>query len=331
MNTASADTEKLSVRDVIKNTIHQEMARDERVFLQGVDVASRGGTFELLKGLSDEFGEERVRNTPISEAAIVGSGLGAAATGMRPVVEIMYSGFLGIPMDQLLNQLAKMRYMFGGNLTIPLTIRTQNTSGYRAAAQHSQSLHQIISAIPGIKVVCVSTPHDAKGLLKAAIRHDDPVMVFEHAGIYNRSGEVPTEDYIIPIGEAAIERLGNDVTVVATQVQLWNALEAADQLEREESIDTEVVSPRTFDPLDTETIAASVKKTGRCAVVDETPLRCGTQSELAAEITEATFFDLDFPVQRIGVENVPIPFSPSLEDEVIPNVEDIKETVRMLA
>ncbi|MEF8842898.1 MAG: alpha-ketoacid dehydrogenase subunit beta [Haloarculaceae archaeon] len=329
MSQQTADTEEITVREAIRETLHEEMGADERVFVQGIDVAGRGGTFGVLEGLTEEYGTERVRNTPISEVAIVGSGLGAAMTGMRPVVEVMYSGFLGVPMDQLLNQVAKLRYMTDGSVDIPLTIRTQNTSGFRAAAQHSQALHQVFMAIPGIKVVCVSTPKDAKGLLRSAIRHDDPVIVFEHAGVYNRSGEAPTGEHEIPIGEAAVEREGEDVTVVATQVQIWNALEAAEELAGE--VDVEVVSPRTFDPLDVDTIAASVRKTGRCVVADETPLRAGTQSELAAVLQEECFFDLDFPVQRVGVEDVPVPFSPTLEDEVVPGTEDLLAAVRRLA
>lgn len=330
MSRTTTETEELTVREVIGQTLAEEMDRDDRVFIQGIDVAGRGGAFNTLQGLEDRFGTERVRNTPISEVAIIGSGLGAAATGMRPVVEVMYSGFLGVPGDQLLNQVAKMRYMTGGKLDIPLTIRTQNTMGYEAAAQHSQALHNWIAAVPGIKVVCISTPADAKGLLKAAVRHDDPVMVFEHSGIYNRSGQVPTEEYVHRIGEAAVEREGEDVTVVATQVQLWNALDVAERLS-DEGVSVEVVSPRTISPLDVETIAASVRKTGRCVIVDDTALRFGTQSEVAALVTEEAFFDLDFPIQRIGVENVPIPFSPPLEEEVVPDTDDILEVVRTLA
>ena len=328
--TETEETEELTVREVLAKTLEEEMARDDRVFIQGIDVSGRGGTFNTLEGLDEEFGTDRVRNTPISEVAIVGSGLGAAATGMRPVVEVMYSGFLGVPGDQLLNQVAKMRYMFGGKLDLPLTIRTQNTMGYRAAAQHSQALHHWIGMIPGIKVVCASTPHDTRGLLRSAIRHDDPVMVFEHSGIYNRSGPVPVDaEDTIPIGEAAVAREGDDVTVVATQVQLWNALEAAEQL-GDEGVSVEVVSPRTISPLDVDTIAASVAETGRCVVVDDTPLSYGSQSHIAAEVTEAAFFDLDFPVQRVGVDDVPIPFSPPLEDAVVPSTDDVLETVRML-
>lgn len=324
------DTEELTIRESINRTLAEEMERDDSVFIQGIDVAGRGGTSSVLKGLDEEFGTDRVLNTPISEVAMVGSGLGAAATGMRPVVEVMYAGFLGVPGDQLLNQVSKMRYMFGGKLDIPLTIRTKNHMGARAAAQHSQALHHWLAGIPGIKVVCVSTPADAKGLLKAAVRSDDPVIVFEHGKLYNRSGDVPTEEYVYDIGEAAVERDGSDVTVVATQAQLWNALEAAERL-AEGNVSVEVVSPRTISPLDTETITESVRKTGRCLVVDETPLSYGAQSHIGMEISEAAFFDLDFPVQRLGVDNVPIPFSPSLEDEVVPNTEDIVDTVSMLA
>ncbi len=323
-----AESETKSVREVIGDTIAREMDRDERVFVQGEDIAVEGGAFGLLGDVAEQY-PDRVRNTPISEAAIVGSGLGAAMTGSRPIVEIMFSGFLGIPMDQLLNQVAKLRYMMDGNVTIPLTIRTQNASGRRIAAQHSQSLHQLLMAIPGLKVVSVSTPEDTKGLLTSAIRHDDPVVVFEHGGIYNREGEVPAGEYELPIGEAAVERAGEDVTVIATQVQLWNALEAAERL-AEDDISIEVVSPRTFDPLDVETLAASVRKTGRCVIVDETPLRGGTQSELAAQLAEETFFDLDFPIQRLGVENVPLPYSPPLEDEVLPDTGEIVASVRAL-
>ena len=329
MSATATGTEELTTREVINRTLAEEMERDDRVFIQGVDVAGRGGTSNILKGLDDRFGQERVRNTPISEAAMVGSGLGAAATGMRPVVEVMYCGFLGVAGDQLLNQVAKMRYMFGGKLDIPLVIRTKNVMGAQAAAQHSQALHHWLAAIPGIKVVCVSTPEDTKGLLTAAVRSDDPVVVFEHGGIYNRSEEVPTEEYVYPIGEAAVERTGEDVTVVATQQQLWNAFEAAGRL-AEEGVSVEVVSPRTISPLDTETIADSVRKTGRCVVVDETPLGYGTQSQFAATITEEAFFDLDFPVQRVGVADVPTPFSPPLENEVVPDIDDIAAAVREL-
>ena len=330
MSLASRETEEMAVRDVINQTLDEEMERDERVYIQGIDVHGRGGTSNILKGLDEKYGRERVRNTPISEVSIVGSALGAAATGMRPVVEIMYCGFLGVAGDQLLNQVAKMRYMFGGKLDLPLVIRTKNVMGANAAAQHSQALHHWLAAIPGLKVVCTSTPEDTKGLLTAAIRSNDPIMLFEHGSVYNETGQVPVEDYTFEIGEAAVEREGEDVTVVATQAQLWNALEAAEQL-GEEGISVEVANPRTISPLDTETIAASARKTGRCVVVDDTPLSYGTQSQIAADISEEAFFDLDFPVQRLGIPDVPTPFSPSLENEILIDTDDIVYAILTLA
>jgi pyruvate dehydrogenase E1 component beta subunit len=330
MSQTAAETEEKTVRQTINQTIREEMRDDDDIFIQGIDVYGRGGSFSVLKGIDEEFGRERVRNTPISEVAIVGGGLGAAAGGKRPVVEIMYGAFLGVAGDQLLNQVPKMRYMFGGEIDLPLTIRTKNVMGQNAAAQHSQALHHIIAAIPGFKVVCVSTPEDTKGLYKAAIRSDDPVLVFEHGSVYAKSGEVPTEEYVHELGEAAVERTGEDVTVVATQQQLWNAFDAAEQLS-DEGISVEVVSPRTLMPLDTDTIVESAKKTGRCVVVDETPLSYGTQSHIASVIAEEAFFDLDFPVQKLGVPDVPIPFSPPLEDEVMPTTDDIIESIRTLA
>jgi pyruvate dehydrogenase E1 component beta subunit len=329
--TEAAGTEEMAVRDVINQTLGEEMERDERVYIQGIDVAGRGGTSNILKGLDDRFGRERVRNTPISEEAMVGSGLGAAATGMRPVVEVMYCGFLGEAGDELLNQVAKMRYMFGGKLDLPLVIRTKNVMGANAAAQHSQSLHHWLAAIPGLKVVCISTPQDTKGLVTAAVRSDDPILLFEHGGVYNKSGPVPTdEDFTLPIGEAAVEREGEDVTVVATQQQLWNAFEAAERV-AEEGISVEIVNPRTISPLDAGTIVESVRKTRRCLVVDEGPLSYGAQSHISAKISEEAFFSLDYPVQRLGVPDVPTPFSPSLEDEILPDTDDIVETVRELS
>lgn len=330
MSQITTETTELTVRESINQALAEEMDRNERVYIQGIDVAGRGGTSSVLEGIDEEFGTDRVLNTPISEVAMVGSGLGASATGMRPVVEVMYAGFLGVAGDQLLNQVSKMRYMFGGKLDLPLTIRTKNHMGAQAAAQHSQALHHWLAAIPGLKVVCLSTPKDAKGLTKAAVRSNDPVIVFEHGNNYTRSGEVPTDDYVLDIGEAAVEHEGDDVTVVATQVQLWNALDAAEQL-ADEGISVEVVNPRTISPLDTDTIVESVRKTGRCLVVDETPLSYGTQSHIGMELSEAAFFDLDFPVQRLGVDDVPIPFSPPLEKEVLPNTDDIVDSVRELA
>lgn len=324
----TTETEEMSVTQALREAMHEEMARDEDVFLQGIDVADRGGSFSVSEGLLDKFGPERVRDTPISEAAIVGTGLGAAAAGLRPVVEIMYSDFMGIPFDQIMNNVGLMRYMFGGKLDLPLTIRSVDGGGFAAAAQHSKTLHSLAMQLPGIRVVCASTPYDAKGLLKASIRHDDPVFFFEHANIFNRKGEVPTEEYTLPLGEAAVVREGSDVTVVATQAMLYEAFDAADELAGD--VDVEIVSPRTLDPLDIDTIADSVGKTGRAVVVDEPTLMASTQSEIVAQINEAAFWKLDAPIKRLGVDNVPIPFSPPLEQEVIPDSDDIVAEIRTL-
>jgi pyruvate dehydrogenase E1 component beta subunit len=324
----TGETEEMSVTEALRQAMHEEMARDEDVFLQGIDVADRGGSFSVSEGLLDAFGPTRVRDTPISEAAIVGSGLGAAAAGLRPVVEIMYSDFMGIPFDQIMNNVGLMRYMFGGKLDLPLTIRTVDGGGFAAAAQHSKTLHSLAMHLPGIRVVCASTPYDAKGLLKASIRHDDPVFFFEHANVFNRKGQVPTGEYTLPLGEAAVVREGADVTVVATQAMLYESFEAAEELAGE--VDVEIVSPRTLDPLDIDTIAASVEKTGRAVVVDEPTLNASAQSEIVAQINEAAFWRLDAPIKRLGVDNVPIPFSPPLEQEVIPDSEDVVREIRSL-
>ena len=324
----TGETEEITVTEALQQAMHEEMGRDEDVFLQGIDVADRGGSFSVSEGLLDEFGPERVRDTPISEAAIVGTGLGAAAAGMRPIVEIMYSDFMGIAFDQIMNNVGLMRYMFGGKLDLPLTIRTVDGGGFSAAAQHSKTLHSLAMHLPGIRVVCVSTPYDAKGLLKSSIRHDDPVFFFEHANVFNRKGEVPVEEYTVPLGEAAVVREGADVTVVATQAMLYEAFDAAEELAGE--IDVEIISPRTLDPLDIDTIADSVDKTGRAVVVDEPTLSASAQSEMVAQINEEAFWRLDAPIKRLGVDNVPIPFSPPLEQEVIPDADDIVDEVRTL-
>jgi pyruvate dehydrogenase E1 component beta subunit len=322
------ETTEMSVTEALRSAMFEEMGRDETVFVQGIDVADRGGSFSVTEGLLDEFGPDRDRDTPISESAIVGTGLGAAATGVRPVVEIMYSDFMGVAMDQILNNVGLMRYMFGGKIELPLTIRTVDGGGFSAAAQHSKTLHSLAMHLPGIRVVCVSTPYDAKGLLKASIRHDDPVFFFEHANVFNRKGEVPTEEYTIPLGEAAVVREGADVTVVATQAMLYEAFDAAEALAEE--IDVETVSPRTLDPLDIETIGERVDKTGRAVVVDEPTTNASAQSEIVAQINEEAFWRLDAPIKRLGVPNVPIPFSPPLEQEVIPDSDDIEAEIRSL-
>lgn len=278
----------------------------------------------------EEFGPERVRNTPISEAAIAGGAVGAALTGMRPILELQFSDFITIAMDQLVNQAAKTRYMFGGKGKVPLVVRTPAGSGTGAAAQHSQSLEAWMAHIPGLKVVQPSTAYDAKGLLKAAMDDDNPVIFYEHKLLYKTIGEVPEEQYSIPLGKADVKRNGKDVTIVATAIMVHKALEAAKELEAE-GIDVEIIDPRTLVPLDEETIIESVKKTGKCIVVHEAVKRGGYGGEIASMIAESEAFDyLDAPIKRLGGLAVPIPYNPTLEKAVIPQVPDIIEAAKEL-
>ncbi|WP_423751597.1 alpha-ketoacid dehydrogenase subunit beta [Salinirarus marinus] len=319
-------TATTTFREAIRTALREEMERDDGVFLMGEDVGDYGGVFEVTQGLADEFGEERVRDTPISEAGFVGAGVGAAATGMRPVVEVMFSDFLGVSAEQMLNQMAKMRYMFGGKTDMGITIRTTEGGGMGAASQHSGTLHTWFAHFPGIKAVAPATPEAAKGLLKSAIRSDDPVMFFEDKMIYEREGEMPTDaDFTLPIGEASVEREGEDVTVVATQRLVGESLSLADELEGDVSV--EVVDPRSLYPLDTDAIVESVEKTGRLVVADESPLSYGTHAEVVARVVESGFFSLDAPPQRVGVPDTHIPFSPPLEDEVLPQAADVRTAI----
>ncbi|WP_246988246.1 alpha-ketoacid dehydrogenase subunit beta [Halorientalis marina] len=316
-----------SMRAAINDALHEELARDESAYLIGEDVAEAGGTFAVTRGLYDEFGGERVIDTPISESAIVGSSAGAALTGSRPIAEIMYADFIGLAVDQILNQAGLFQYMFGGDTSVPLTIRTLNGGPtFNAGPQHSKSLHGLFMQMAGVRVVVASTPYDAKGLLKSAIRADDPVLFFEHMGLYNREGEVPEESYTVPLGEAAVERPGEDVTVVATQMMLHHALDVADSLEGDISV--EVVSPRTLKPLDTETLVESAKKTGRVVVADESLIQNGPASYIARVIEEEAFYHLEAPVEVLGVDDTPIPFSPDLVDAVVPGPDDVENAIR---
>lgn len=284
----------INYTEAITEALGEEMARDSNVVMWGEDIAAAGGAFYATPGLVDEFGPERVRDTPIAENIIVGLAVGAAATGLRPVPEIMFSDFMAYAMDPIANQMAKMRYMSGGQVTLPITIRTASGAGLRAAAQHSQSSHPWIMNLPGVKVVMPSTPADAKGLLKTSIRDDNPVIFFEHKGLYNLKGEVPEGDYLIPLGKADIKRPGTDVTIVAVQWMVHEALKAAVQLAAM-GISAEVVDPRTLVPLDREAIATSVRKTRRVVIVDECNLTCGAQSEIMAVVIEEAFDYLDAP------------------------------------
>lgn len=307
----------------------EEMRRDPTVFVMGEDIARQGGIFGQFKGLPQEFGYNRVIDTPISETAIVGAGLGAALTGMRPVVDMHFADFLGVAMDEVYNQIAKIRYMSGGQCKIPIVIRAPDGVVRSAAAQHSQSIEAWFIHVPGLKVVIPSTPYDAKGLLKSAIRDDNPVMYFENKVLYRMSGPVPEEEYLVPIGVADVKRPGKDVTVIAWSIMVVKALEAADKLAAE-GIDVEVIDPRTLWPMDWETLAASVRKTKRALVVHEATRTGGAGAEIAATLQELCFDYLDAPIARLGAKHVPIPFSPPLERYVIPQVEDIISAVKGL-
>jgi len=322
----------MSVREItfveaLNEALRQEMRRDQTVFLMGEDVGVYGGTFGVSKGLIQEFGVERVRDTPISESAFMGSAVGAAAAGMRPVVELMFVDFFGVAMDQIFNQAAKMRYMFGGKAKIPVTIRAPIGGGLSAAAQHSQCLYSLFAHVPGLKCIVPSTPRDAKGLLISAIRDDDPKMFFEHKVLYGIKGPVPEESYATPLGVADVKRAGRDVTVVALAMMVHKALSAAEKLEAA-GISAEVIDPRTVVPFDKDTVLKSVEKTGRLVVVDEDYDRCGFASWVASIVADEAFAYLNAPIKRVATPTVPIPFSPPLETRVLPQEEDIVRTVK---
>ncbi len=311
----------------INEAIREEMRRDPRVFLMGEDVGVFGGAFKVTVGLLDEFGPERVRDTPIAELGIVGLAVGAALTGTRPIAEIMYVDFTTLAMDQIVQQAAKVRYMFGGKARVPLVVRTQQGSGRGNAAQHSQSLEAWFFHVPGLYVAQPSTPADAKGMLKTAVRADSPVMFLEHKLLYPVKGEVPDGDYLIPLGVGDVKRPGRDVTVVATSRMVHFALQAAEALAKE-GIECEVVDPRWLVPLDLDLIIESVKKTHKCVVVHEAVERGGIGGEIAAQIMEKAFTYLDAPVKRVTAPNAPIPFNERLENSMIPTPERITAGVR---
>ncbi len=313
---------ELSFRDALNEALHEEMARDANVCLLGEDVGRYGGVLQISRGLYDRFGEKRVRDTPISEAGFTGIAVGAAMTGLRPVVEIMYIDFSALVMDQIVNQAAKARYMFGGKARAPLVMRTQGGGGRGNAAQHSQSLEMWFVHTPGLIVIQPATPYDAKGLLKSAIRNDNPVIFIEHKLLYNTTGPVPEEEYLIPIGLADIKRPGKDVTIVATSRMVLFALEAAERLAGK-GIQAEVIDPRTLKPLDLDTIRRSVEKTGRLVVVNEGALTGGFTAEVAARVQRAAFDWLDAPIMQVAAEDVPLPYNGRLELEAIPSVDDI--------
>lgn len=319
----------ITVKDALREAIIEEMDRDENVFVMGEDIAEHGGIYGVTQGLLEKYGKERIRNTPISESALIGSALGAAITGMRPIAELMYIDFTAVAMDQIVNQAAKMRYMFGGKVDVPLVIRTQGGGGRGSAAQHSQSLEAWFMHVPGLKVVMPSTPYDAKGLLKTAIRDDNPVMFIEHKMAYSFKGEVPEEEYTIPFGKADIKREGSDVTLIANSYLLPRAIEAAERMEKEEGISTEIIDPLTLVPFDEETIIKSVSKTGRLIVTHEAVKRGGFGAEIAAKIYESdAFYYLDAPLQRVAGLEVPTPYNAKLENFAMPDTDDLAEAIR---
>jgi pyruvate/2-oxoglutarate/acetoin dehydrogenase E1 component len=318
----------ISYSQAIRDALREEMRRDERVFLLGEDIGTHGGAFGVTRGLIEEFSADRVIDTPISEEAIVGSAVGSALAGRRPVAEIMYMDFITLAMDQLVNQAAKMHYMFGGKATVPMVVRTPAGGvGRGNAAQHMQSLEAWFCHVPGLKVVMPSTPQDAKGLLKSAIRDNNPIVFVEHKLLYATKGEVPDQEYTIPLGSAEVKRSGENVTVIATSRMVLHCLEAAERLDGE-GLSVEVIDPRTLVPLDIETIIESVKRTHMAIVVHEAPRRGGFGAEVAAQIQELAFDWLDAPVGRICGEDVPIPFSKTLEAMAVPDPERIAAGIR---
>jgi pyruvate dehydrogenase E1 component beta subunit len=315
--------------EAIREAIAEEMRRDIRVFVIGEDVAETGTVFRVLQGLVDEFGPNRIIDSPISEAGITGLGVGAAITGMRPIVDIMFGDFITLTMDQMVNQAAKTHYMSGGKLKVPMVLRTTLGATRRSAAQHSQSLHAWFSHVPGLKVVLPSTPYDAKGLMKSAIRDDNPVAIFEDKMMYTLKGPVPEEEYTIPLGVADVKRTGEDITLVATSSMVHVALEAADRL-AEIGLSAEVVDPRTTVPLDKQALISSARKTSRAIVLDEGYEQFGVTAEIASVIADGAFYYLDAPVKRMGAMNVPVPFSPVLEDMTVPTPDSLLEMAKML-
>ncbi len=318
---------KITYAKAINETFREILKRDPKVFLMGEDLGKYGNIFRITEGLLEEFGPERIIETPISEAAFTGAGIGAALTGMRPVVEIMLCDFITLAMDQIINNAAKMHYMFGGKANIPLVIRTVIGAGNSAGAQHSQALHALFFHIPGLKLILPSTPYDVKGLLVSAIYDNNPILFIENRNLYYAEGEVPEELYSIPLGKADIKRKGKDVTVFATSSMVQKSLEVGAELERE-GISLEVVDPRSLVPLDKETLFESLSKTGRLVIVDEGTERGGVAAEIAALVAQEAFDLLDAPIYRVCSQNVPIPFSPVLEQAMLPKPGDIKKAVQ---
>ena len=318
---------ELTYREAVRDAMSEAMRRDDDVFIMGEDIAEMGGSMGVTQGMLEEFGPDRVRNTPISEMAIVGSGVGAAIAGMRPIVEIMYQDFTTLAMEQLVSQAAKHRYMSGGQIKVPLTVRTQGGAGWSPGAQHAQQLEAWFVHVPGLKVVFPSTPADVRGLLWTSIYDDNPVLFFEHRTLYGIKGEVPDEIDGIELGKARVHREGEDVTVVATGRLVHESITAAEDAEKE-GISVEVVDPRTLLPLDEETLVESVKKTSRCVVAHEAVVRMGFGAEATAVVQEKAFDYLDAPIERVGAKFVPLPFAPVMEEFVVPHKADVLAAIK---
>ena len=325
--TIATEKRTINIREALNEALRQEMRADESVFAIGEDIAIYGGAYGVTRDLLDEFGEERIRDTAISEAAIVGAGIGAAMTGMRPVVELMYIDFIGIAMDQIYNQMAKVRYMFGGKVSVPMVLRTQGGAGRGLGGQHSNSLEAWIMHCPGLKVVMPSTPYDAKGLLIASIREENPVVFIEHKSTYAEDGPCPEESFTVPIGKAAMRRPGDDVTIVSYSRQALNAMEAAEKV-ADDGIDCEVIDLRTILPWDKDAVIESVKRTNRLVVVEEGTRTAGVGAEIVATIQEEAFDWLDAPIERVAGPDVVVAASATLETAAIPQVDDIVAAVR---
>jgi pyruvate dehydrogenase E1 component beta subunit len=323
------ETRELTLAEAVREALAEEMRRDSRVFICGEDIAEAGHPFKVLTGLVNEFGTDRVLDTPISEPGFTGLAVGAAMTGLRPVVDIMFGDFIGLTMDQMVNQAAKIHYMSGGKWKVPMVMRTTLGATRRSAAQHSQSLHAWFAHVPGLKVVLPSTPYDAKGLLKTAIRDDNPVVFFEDKMMYKLKGPVPKEEYTIPLGLADVKRSGSDVTLIATSSMVQVALGAAKLLD-EYDVSAEVIDPRTIWPLDEKTLIESARKTSRVIVIDEGYERYGVTAEIAAVVAAGAFYDLEAPVKRMGAMHVPIPFSPPLEDATVPTDKTVFDAAMAL-
>ena len=329
MSTAAAPPKDVSYREALTQAMREELQRDPSVFIMGEDIGQFEGAFKVTRGLLAEFGSRRIVDTPISEAGFAGIGIGAAMSGLRPVIEMMTVNFSILALDQIVNNAAKVRYMFGGQVSCPLVIRMPGGAGHQLAAQHSHSLDAWYTHVPGLKVACPSTPYDAKGLLKTAIRDDDPVIFLESEGLYAKKGPVGGVDDLVPFGRAAVRRSGSHCTIVAHSRMVWVSLAAAETLAKE-GIECEVIDPRTFRPLDIETLATSVRKTSRCVVVDEGWPECGIAANLSAHLYDACFDWLDAPIRRINCADVPIPYAKNLEQAALPQPTDVVAAVRQL-